>query len=82
MNPSAEYKVLPVSLFGSHINIRQFLLDIFRYTKFILYTKTDLFFTCVAEDSTLLGFDTTTVGDRIPKFRSSVVSSSSSVDGS
>jgi len=82
MNPFAEYKALLVSLFVSHINICQFLLDIFRYTKFKLYTKTDLFFVSVAEDSTLLGYDTTTVGDRIPKFRSSIVSSSSSVDGS
>jgi len=68
MNPFAEFKALPVSLFGSHINIWQFLLDIFRYTKFKLYTKTDLFFVCVAEVSTLLGYDTTTVGDRILKF--------------
>jgi hypothetical protein len=82
MNPFAEYKALPVSPFGSHINIWQFLLDIFRYTRFKLYTKTELFLACVAGDSTLLGNDTTTVGDRIPKFRSSVLSSSSSVDGS
>jgi hypothetical protein len=86
MNPSAEYKALPVSLFLSHINIWQFLLDMFGYTKFKLYIKTNLFFANVeifaAEDSTLLGYDRTTVGDRIRRFRSSGVSSSSRVDGS
>jgi len=40
------------------------------------------FYESVAEDTTLMGYDATTVGDRILKFRSSVVSSSSSIDGS
>jgi hypothetical protein len=61
------------------------LLYMFRYTKLKLYTKTDLFFASVeifaAEDSTHLRYDYTTLGDQIQKFRSSVVSSSSRVDG-